>query len=77
MKGDEIEILLVEDNPRCAFGERIKDAKADILHVAEDGEAMAMLPGREIFRFRPSGPYPSGPEPAGKDGREVLRSQNR
>jgi len=78
MKGDEIEILLVEDNPGDVrlVKEVMKDAKvANILHVAEDGEeAMAML--------RREGKYSGSVRPdlilldlnlPGKDGREVLR----
>jgi len=78
MKGDEIEILLVKDNPGDVrlVKEVMKDAKvANILHVAEDGEeAMAML--------RREGKYSGSVRPdlilldlnlPGKDGREVLR----
>jgi two-component system, chemotaxis family, response regulator Rcp1 len=78
MKGDAIEILLVEDNPGDVrlVKEVMKDAKvANSLHVAEDGEeAMAML--------RREGKYAASVRPdlilldlnlPGKDGREVLR----
>jgi CheY-like chemotaxis protein len=78
MKGDAIEILLVEDNPGDVrlVKEVMKDAKvANSLHVAEDGEeAMAML--------RREGKYSGSVRPdlilldlnlPGKDGREVLR----
>ena len=59
MKGDAIEILLVEDNPGDVrlVKEVMKDAKvANSLHVAEDGEeAMAMLrrEGKYIGSVRP------------------------
>ena len=78
MKGDAVEILLVEDNPGDVrlVKEVMKDAKvANSLHVAEDGEeAMAML--------RREGKYSGSVRPdlilldlnlPGKDGREVLR----
>jgi len=78
MKGNAIEILLVEDNPGDVrlVKEVMKDAKvANSLHVAEDGEeAMAML--------RREGKYSGSVRPdlilldlnlPGKDGREVLR----
>jgi CheY-like chemotaxis protein len=78
MKGDAIEILLVEDNPGDVrlVKEVMKDAKvANSLHLAEDGEeAMAML--------RREGKYIGSVCPdlilldlnlPGKDGREVLR----
>ena len=78
MKGDAIEILLVEDNPGDVrlVKEVMKDAKvANSLHVAEDGEeAMAMLrrEGKYIGSVRPDLILLDLNLP-GKDGREVLR----
>jgi two-component system, chemotaxis family, response regulator Rcp1 len=78
MKGDPIEILLVEDNPGDVrlVKEVMKDAKvANILHVAEDGEeAMAMLSrkGKYAGSVRPDLILLDLNLP-GKDGREVLR----
>jgi len=78
MKGNAIEILLVEDNPGDVrlVKEVMKDAKvANSLHLAEDGEeAMAMLrrEGKYIGSVRPDLILLDLNLP-GKDGREVLR----
>ena len=78
MKGEAIEILLVEDNPGDVrlVKEVMKDAKvANSLHLAEDGEeAMAMLrrEGKYIGSVRPDLILLDLNLP-GKDGREVLR----
>jgi two-component system, chemotaxis family, response regulator Rcp1 len=78
MKGNAIEILLVEDNPGDVrlVKEVMKDAKvANSLHIAEDGEeAMAILrrEGKYIGSVRPDLILLDLNLP-GKDGREVLK----